>query len=279
MKISNKTYRPINYRAFFLVLIMTLFSATSFAQEEEAPKPDGKGPSAEELAKANNPLADVMAFNIQYYFRPNLNEVENGQANTMWMRFAAPTGPVLWRVSVPLESRIIKDGENSFSKTGLGDIDIFAAYLAVNKPKLTLGIGPSASFNTAADESLGSGKNTLGLAAIAFAAPSPSFQVGGLVTWKTDVGGDSLRDDVNLLAIQPFYFWQLGKGLYFRGAPIIPVDLDTGNYHLPLGLGIGKVVKMNKTVFNFFIEPQPSVLLKGPGQPTFQIYGAVNMQF
>ena len=221
----------------------------------------------------------MIAFNVQYYYRPQLNEVENGQANTMWMRFAAPTGPILWRVSAPIETRIIRDGENGISKSGLGDIDIFGAYLAVSKPTFTFGIGPSASFNTASHESLGSGKNTLGAAAVVFAAPSKTFQIGGLVTWKTDIGGDSSREDVNLLAMQPFYFWQLGKGLYFRGAPIIPVELNTGNYHIPLGLGIGKVVKMNNTVFNFFLEPQPSILVRGTGQPNVQFYGAVNMQF
>ena len=76
------------------------------------------------------------------------------------------------------------------------------------------------------------------------------------------------------------YFWQLGKGVYFRGAPIIPIDLTkSGNYHIPVGLGIGKIIKVNGTVFNFFVEPQPSILVDGVGQPTFQIYTALNMQF
>ena len=48
---------------------------------------------------------------------------------------------------------------------------------------------------------------------------------------------------------------------------------------IEVGLGIGKVVKLNGVVFNFFVEPQPSILVEGTGQPVFQIYGAVNMQF
>lgn len=144
---------------------------------------------------------------------------------------------------------------------------------------MTFGLGPSASFDTASDDALGTGKNTLGVAAVIFAAPNPQVQVGGLVIWRADVGGDDMRADVNTLAIQPFYFFQLGKGLYFRGAPIIPFNLESGDYHVPMGLGIGKVVKIQGTVLNFFIEPQPSILLHGAGQPQFQVYGALNMQF
>ena len=258
------------------LLVCLTFSMNSNAQESDQ---EGKGPSAEELAKANNPLADLIAFNVQYYYRPMLNETTGGMANTTWFRFAVPTGRVLWRLSAPLETRHINNETTNISKSGFGDLDLFAAYLITSKPKLTFGLGPAASFNTASDAALGSGKNTLGVAAVAFAAPSPQFQFGGLVTWRADVGGDVTRESVNMLAVQPFYFWQLGKGLYFRGAPIMPFDLDKGEYHVPVGLGIGKVIKMNKTVFNFFVEPQPSVLVQGAGQPVFQIYAALNMQF
>ena len=261
-----------------ILSLIALCIYQTWAQDNAAPQ-EGDGPTAEELAKSNNPLADVIAFNVQYYFRPSLNEVDGGSAHTTWFRFAMPTGPVLWRVSAPLESRAVVNDVTNFSESGLGDIDIFAAYLAVSKPELTFGIGPSASFNTASSDALGSGKNTLGVAAVLFAVPNPQVQIGGLVIWRTDVGGDDARADVNLLALQPFYFWQLGKGLYFRGAPIIPFDLESGHYSVPMGLGIGKVVKISGKVFNFFIEPQPSILSWGTGQPNFQIYGALNMQF
>lgn len=268
----------MNVKTIVTILIIGILSIQQGFTQDDKPT-DKSGPSAEELAKSNNPLADMIAFNVQYYFRPSLNKVDGGNASTTWFRFAIPTGRVLWRLSVPLESRSVLNDDTNFSKSGLGDLDLFAAYTFVSKPKLTFGLGPSASFDTASHESLGSGKNTLGVAAVLFAAPSPQFQVGGLVIWRTDVGGDAARPDVNVLALQPFYFWQLGKGLYFRGAPTIPFDLESGHYSIPMGLGIGKVIKMNGAVFNFFIEPQPSILKYGAGQPNFQIYGALNMQF
>ena len=255
-------------KKYILILISILcFVAQTFAQ--------GEGPTAEELAKANNPLADITAFNIQYYYRPALNGIEDGMVNTNWYRFAAPTGPILWRLSAPLETRSI----STYTKSGFGDLDLFAAYLAVTKPKVTFGIGPSASFPTASKDELGSGKYTLGAAAVVFMVPSPQFQYGALAIWRTSIAGDENRSDVNFMAIQPFYFWQLGGGTYLRGGPIWAFDLESGDYNIPLALGIGQVVKAGGTVFNLFIEPQYTVLVEGVGQPLFQIYTAVNMQF
>jgi hypothetical protein len=39
------------------------------------------------------------------------------------------------------------------------------------------------------------------------------------------------------------------------------------------------VIPTEKVVFNFFIEPQFTILSKGAGQPEFQLFMAVNMQF
>jgi hypothetical protein len=48
---------------------------------------------------------------------------------------------------------------------------------------------------------------------------------------------------------------------------------------MPLGVGIGKVFKRGKTVFNAFVEPQFSIADDGPGQPEWQIFLGFNMQF
>jgi len=265
------------FTAIIILLFSMLILPGMLLAQDKAPKQGGL--TDKEKSRANNPLADTKAFNIQYYFRPELNEIEGGMANTTWFRVAVPTGRILWRLSAPLETRYVNNSTTNYSKSGFGDMDIFAAYLAVLEPTITFGFGPAASFNTASDDALGSGKNTLGAAVIVFASPVPQIQIGGLVIWRTDIGGDANRDDVNFLALQPFYIWQLGKGLYFRGAPIMVFDLEKGHYHVPLGMGIGQVIKIKGTVFNFFIEAQPSILVYGAGQPVYQIYSGLNMQF
>jgi hypothetical protein len=232
--------------------------------------------SADELAKANNPLADIKAFNIQNYYIPSLYGVDNQVVNTFWFRFAAPTGPVLWRASLPLPTRPTPSGD---VESGIGDFDLFAAYLAVRKPTLNFGIGPQVVAPTASNDALGSGKWQAGLATVVFAVPSPQVQLGGLLIWRASFAGDSDRSNTNVLAFQPFGFWQLGGGTYLRTAPIWAFDLKNEVYHVPFGFGIGQVTKVGKTVFNIFVEPQFTVLHNGAGQPAFQVYTALNMQF
>jgi len=78
---------------------------------------------------------------------------------------------------------------------------------------------------------------------------------------------------------QPFLFFQLGGGTYLRTAPLWVFNIEQDTYHIPFGFGIGKVVKSGGTVYNIFIEPQFTILHKGVGQPQFQLYMALNMQF
>ena len=258
----------------FMVSLLVLFSGSIAVNAQDSP-PESKGPTAEELAKANNPLADMKAFNIQNYYRPSLYELDDATSNTAWLRFAVPTGRVLWRLSAPFQTVSV----NGNTTSGFGDMDLFGAYLAVNKPTFTFGVGPSLVMPTATDENIGTGKWSGGLAVVAFAAPSPTFQVGGLVTWSASFAGQSDREDTNNLIMQPFGFWQLGGGTYLRTAPLWVFNLRTGEYHVPMGFGIGQVLKSGNTVFNIFIEPQFTVLHYGTGQPAFQLYTALNMQF
>lgn len=256
----------MQFRLAFLVAAAVLTAATTAHAE---------GPSAEELAKANNPLADIRAFNLQNYYLPSLYDAPDVTANTFWLRGAAPTGRVLWRVSVPFPTLPTAGG----SLSGLGDMQLFGAYLISQDPGFSFGVGPQFSFPTASEDELGSGKWQAGLAAVAFAGISPAFQLGGLVLLQTSFAGDDDREDTSALAVQPFAFWQLGGGYYLRAAPIWAFNLESGDYNVPFGLGVGKVMTVDRTVFNLFLEPQFTALHDGGGQPVLQVFTGVNMQF
>lgn len=232
-------------------------------------------PTAEELANANNPLADIKAVNLQNYYVPKLYGLDGEVANTFWVRGVRPTGRVLWRASLPLVT--VPAAMEPVS--GLGDFNIFGAYLLKQDPKLTFGVGPQLVAPTASRDELGAGKWQAGLAAVAFAVPSPKLQYGALVTWQASFAGDEDRRDTSVLATQVFGMWQLGGGTYLRSAPLWVFDLRTGYYNVPFGFGIGKVTKVDKTVFNIFVEPQFTILHNGVGQPALQIFTGLNMQF
>lgn len=85
---------------------------------------------------------------------------------------------------------------------------------------------------------------------------SPQFQVSGLITWQTSFTGDEDRAKTNFMAVQIFGIWQLGKGTYLRSSGISHFNLESGAYNIPFGMGVGKVIKADKLVFNIFAEPQ-----------------------
>ena len=232
-------------------------------------------------AQANNPLANMVAFNIQNYYIGELTESDEN-ANQLWLRYAQPFSIAktnwLMRASLPINTYPTPSDDSH--ETGLGDFNVFAAYLFdMPNPALSIGIGPQLTIPTATEDALGSEKWSAGFAQVLFDARSPKFQYGYLLTWQASFAGDDDRNSVNIGAFQPFIFYQLGHGTYLRAAPIWVYNLQSDDYSVPLGVGIGQVIKRDKIVYNIFVEPQFSVADDGPGYPEWQIFLGFNMQF
>ena len=258
---------------FVAVLLLVASVGAVSAQSPEADAP----PKAPSTSEANNPLAKFQAFNVHNYYVPALSELDGQNANTFWMRYAQPFGKWLFRASLPV-SRV--PTADSKTMSGLGDANAFAAYLFdTGNPAVSVGVGPQITLPTGSETETGTGRWLGGFAATFFDARSKAAQWGGLVTWQKDFAGDDARGHANVLALQPFYFFQLGGGLYVRGSAVAVFDIENDKYNVPVGLGIGKVVPSRKAVFNLFVEPQYTILSRGAGQPELQIYIGVNTQF
>lgn len=234
-------------------------------------------------AQANNPLANMTALSFQNYYISQLTSAPaDAYMNTAWLRFAKPLarGKLLLRASLPVATVASPDWSTGIVRTtnGLGDVNAFLSYSLVSNATTTVGLGPMVTAPTAAEAVLGSGKWQGGLALVTFIAKDPVFQYGGLVTWQASFAGDSDRRATSIGAIQPFYFWQLGKGTYLRGSPIWGFDFENDAYSIPLALGIGRVIKVGSTVFNAYMEPQYTMISKGT-QPQFQVLAGINLQF
>ena len=247
------------------------------AHAEEAAEPDA-------VAQANNPLANMKAFNMHNYYAGDLTGLDNASMNQLWFRYAQPIrigkGDWLIRASLPVTTLKYDSALGSVSETGLGDFNIFAAYLfKMKNPALSFGVGPLSTMPTATKNSLGWEKWTLGFANVLFDGRKKEYQWGYLLTWQMDIAGDSNRDDVNLAGFQPFFMYQLGKGHYLRTAGIWAFNLDANAYTIPVGIGYGKVIKKDNMVYNMFVEPQVSVFDEGGGWPEWQIFIGLNLQF
>ncbi|MEP4079686.1 hypothetical protein [Haloferula sp.] len=250
--------------------------------EVSSAEEDGAGGDASAEAQANNPLANMTAFNVQNYYIGELTGPGGDDANQFWLRYAQPlsVGESLWLLRVSLPVNTFPTAPTGGHATGLGDINAFAAYLFdTGNPAVSVGLGPQLTVPSATDSRLGSEQWSAGLAHVLFDGRNPKFQWGYLLTWQHSFAGDDGRPDVNVGAFQPFVFYQLGSGWYLRAAPIWVYNFENDSFNVPIGIGLGKVIRKNKVVYNLFVEPQVSVWDDGPGQPEWQIYFAVNMQF
>jgi len=153
---------------------------------------------ADIAAQANNPLANMKAFNLHnYYIGEQTGSGES--ANQFWLRYAQPFtlgGDWLMRASLPINHfPTPPDGDKV---TGLGDLNAFAAYLFdTGNPAVSFGLGPLISAPTATKDELGSGKWSGGFSNIFFDAKSKKFQYGYLLTWQHSFAGEDDRADVN----------------------------------------------------------------------------------
>jgi hypothetical protein len=266
-------HHPFSIRAAVLAVLVSLVGVATPALAEE--NDTAAAEEAKLLANANNPLANIVAFNIQNYYYSSLYGTDDS-ANTAWLRYVRPFGRWLLRASLPVSTVPVANSPDP--KSGLGDFNAFLAYL-VSDPSspAQFGVGPLIAMPTATDDALGSDTWQAGAAAVYFNAKSRRVQYGGLVTYQTSFAGDGT--DVSQAAIQPFYMFQLGKGTYLRGAPVWVYDFENDSYSVPFGLGIGQVIKNDKTVYNIFIEPQWTILHDGVGQPEFTVFAGLNIQF
>ncbi len=232
---------------------------------------------ADELAQANNPLAHMKSVALQNYYMGDVTESDKA-LNQFWFRYAQPVDRWLIRASLPVNTFPTPPDGNT--DTGLGDFNVFAAYLLdIDKPGVTFGIGPQVTLPTNTQEGLGTDKWSAGFANVLFNAESKLFQYGYLLTWQTSFAGPGDEPYVNAGALQPFAFLQLGSGWYLRAVPIWMYNFQNDSYNIPLGVGIGKVIISGNKVFNMYLEPQFSVAHDGPGQAEWQVLCGFNIQF
>src|SRR5690606_27388180 len=113
----------------------------------------------------------------------------------------------LLRASLPVNT--FPTPPNGHKETGIGDLNVFAAYLLdVGNPAVSFGVGPQVTAPMAGKDELGSERWSGGLVNVLFNASSPVFQYGYLLSWQHSFAGNDNREDVNAAAFQPFAFYQ-----------------------------------------------------------------------
>jgi len=238
-----------------------------------------QAPSSADLNAANNPLTPKITINFHDYWASRLYDSDD-YTNQFLLRGLVPHrlggAPQLLRFTMPAVVTV-PDG-TSGTTTGTGDLNLLNLFPFKAGP-VEFAVGPQLTIPTASRPQTGTGLWQGGLGAVAI-APQAWGILGGLLTWQHSFAGPSDRPTQNNLTFQPFFIYNLPEGWYFRSTAIWAFNLETNDYAIPLGAGIGKVwVLAGGTTVNVFAEPQWTVAHEGAGQPKFQLFAGVNLQF
>jgi hypothetical protein len=140
---------------------------------------------------------------------------------------------------------------------GLGDVQL-SLYMSPVKPfhGLIWGLGPSFSFATATDRSLGTGKDSAGLSTALLTIQGP-WLVGVLITDMASNGGQDDRKSVHQFLMQPFVDYNFSHGWYLASSPIMTANWKAapGNkWTVPVGGGGGRIVRMGHQAINTYVQ-------------------------
>jgi hypothetical protein len=236
--------------------------------------------TSEDMNAANNPLAPKAGLSLQDQYTDSYYGLDGKHGNAALLRGTLPHKlfgmPQIFRATLPFVSTpdLFRNGGRH---TGLGDLNLFNIFV-FKAGSIELGVGPQLTIPTASRDETGTGKWQAGLAAIAL-SPQKWGLAAGLLTWQTSFAGARDRPSVNSASLQPILIYNLPEGWYLRSSATWNFNLKNGDYVIPLGLGAGKIWKSGNTTFNLFVEPQWTAAHQGNGQPKFQVYMGLNLQF
>ena len=118
------------------------------------------------------------------------------------------------------------------------------------------GVGLDASFPTATDDLLGSGRYSMGPSAL-YAYLGKDWKLAGLLQTYFDFAGDDDRDDVSLMNLQLFYYYSLSETMSIGAGPNIIADFEQDSrntWTVPIGWGINKTFQIGKVPVRMGVE-------------------------
>ncbi len=238
---------PFGLVALAIVVVAAAGPAPCLAQDET---------DLADLAKqTQNPVSDLISLPFQKNFNFDLGPRHDFQ----YVLNIQPVVPfhvtrdwnLITRTIVPLISQPeLAPGVGDLF--GLGDIQL-SLFLSPEKPgALIWGAGPVVQFPSGTDDSLGTGKWRIGPTAVALTVQGP-WVSGALINNLWSFAGDSKRDGVNQMLLQPFVNYNLPRGWYLASSPIITANWEaTGGdrWAVPVGDGVGKIFRVGPLPVN-----------------------------
>jgi hypothetical protein len=215
---------------------------------------------------AGEPTAPIIQFQFQNTYAPSVYEGE-GHANTLVFEPVIPLPknrlihyPQLMRLTVPVFVTTPRPNR----KRGYGDLVVSDELIVMRSAAMSLGVGGIVVLPTASDDLLGQGKYQLGPSVSVMSQPNEHWQIGILMQDQISVAGDSDRDNVHQLSLQPILNYIYGKYYLGVGDFEFTFDWEDGaSATIPLAVQLGYVTRLGKYDYNFSIEPFKTVSHSG----------------
>jgi hypothetical protein len=213
-----------------------------------------------DIAKtAENPIAHVISEPLENDFYPQTGiNKENEYVLEMKPVVPIPLSRdwnLITRTIIPvIQTPELVPGINGTS--GLGDIQesLFFSPTKVGLGGIIWGAGPAISAPTATEPIYGTGKTSIGPTLVVLKSQGP-WLFGSLAQnlWSVEAGPKE-RPAVNQMLLQPFVNYNLPHKWYLTSSPIITANwkLDDGRWLVPVGGGVGKIVRFGKVPVNVY---------------------------
>jgi hypothetical protein len=174
--------------------------------------PNSAASSGGDVNAANNPLTPKITVNLQDYFLPDLNRLNDQSANQFLLRGLIPAKifglPQVIRFTLPI---VTNPTTPSGHVTGLGDFTVFDLLVFPTKEAI-FGAGPLLVAPIASNRSLGTAQWQAGAAGVVV-LPRSWGQGAILVTYQHSFAGDNSRAVAQVMTTQPIVTYNLNQGV------------------------------------------------------------------
>ncbi len=263
-------------------LDVTAESKDATAESKEAAGTSGHGDMGAVGAKLSNPLSDLWSLSMNFetpkffdgdintgdakvgadlIFQPVMPIPLSGEGKAAWRMITRPVIPIIFSQPIP-------QGFDDFDhKSGIGDIQ-FPMLLAVPGKYAghwILGGGPVWLFPTATNDDLGGNQWALGPAVVVgYKTKAYTAVLFPNYFWKIGASGQrNTQPDINQGSLLYSLTFNLPNAMQVGTNPTIAYNhqADSGNrWTVPVGLFVGKTIKMGKTPVNIKVGGEYNVV-------------------
>jgi hypothetical protein len=193
-------------------------------------------------------------------FQPVLPIPLWGEGNATWRMITRPIIPLIFSTPVP-------QGFDDFDhRSGIGDIQLplLLSFPESVVGKMILGVGPLGSFPSATNDDLGSDQWGLGGAfVVGYKAKDWTTMVFPNYFWKVGEAGQGDKPDLSSGSLLYAFIYDLGDAWQVGTNPTITYNhaaSDGNKWNVPIGLMVGKTIKMGKMPVNIKLIAEYSVV-------------------